>query len=81
MNPNENIQDYMTPYLDQIIAKKDSYSADAARGLLGASGAMHDIGEYVARLWASEHWEWRIRFNTRRLKTLLFYAKIEPWGA
>jgi hypothetical protein len=63
-----NIQDYMNPYLDQIIEKgnKNILASASARGLLGSTGTENQLGEWATQAQADAYNDAWGRFNTDR---------------
>jgi hypothetical protein len=53
----ENVEAYMNPYLDQIIDRGNRaiQSSAAARGLLGSSATLNNIGDWTAQATANEY--------------------------
>lgn len=63
-----NIQDYMNPYLDQIIERgnKNILASASARGLLGSTGTENRLGEWATQAQADAYNDAWNRFNTDR---------------
>lgn len=64
----DNLQPYMNPYLDQIIGRGNRAieSSAAARGLLGSSATINDIGDWTAQATANEYQNAANRFGLDR---------------
>lgn len=64
----ENLQPYMNPFLDQIIDRGNRaiQSSAAARGLLGSSATLNNIGDWTAQAQANAHNDARNAFGADR---------------
>lgn len=64
----ENLQPYMNPYLDQIIERGNNaiQSSAAARGLLGSSATLNNIGDWTAQAQQRAYSDARDAFNYDR---------------
>lgn len=64
----DNLQPYMNPFLDQIISKGNNaiQNSAAARGLLGSSGTLNNIGDWTTSAQQGAYQDARNAFNGDR---------------